>query len=279
MAERQPAPIHAPPRQHRVRNGRLGWPAFCDHPIARRLVALHARKCRGQHVFLDSAHHLSTLLRYIPDMLGLSKACFSRLLDAVSRAHCDSPDLPLRARRGRTRLPWVAPALAAIVALGAWLAYERGMHVAGEHAAFNLARFHLGWLLLLALIALIVRIAWRTIGLHTGQRPASPRATGLLAITLFAVPFAGAVGTGAKYRFMPWSCCYMAAWLGLSVWQLRDLARSETAWIAALSKIVIAAFACSQIILGSWRAPYRLNGDLAAQTVPTGQLPRDSAVS
>lgn len=217
---------------------------------------------------LNSDQRLSSLARYGEEMLELLKRVTYDYWMLYLALVAIALICRARERQGRPRPLWVAPVLVAIVVLGAMLAYHHGLHVAGMNSSFNLVRFHLSWLLLIALIALVVRMALRASEQELRRQRVCLPAVGLIAITLFAVPFASAVGTGNPIYAVV--VLYMAGWFALLAWLLRMISpRGRMPWVAAAAKVIVVGFACSQIVLGSWHAPYRLNGDLAAQTEPT----------
>ena len=163
-----------------------------------------------------------------------------------------------------------------------YLSYHRGFYLGGHTYIVNIARFYLSWLLLLANATLMALIYFQRI--HYLFARYNVLELVLFIAVMFSLPFIGAVGTGNPIYIN--TVYQMAPWFGLLVILLSTLSwLLKHRWILSLGGLILASFACAQIVLGSLSIPYRLNTGLLGQTqitrigAPTSILKLDPATS
>ncbi len=222
----------------------------------------------GIHVTtaLQSGHGLSSFSRYGQELKALLQSpiydfwpAFLLLLSGFALTEI------VRRRGWGGRRPLVAVMLAVFL-VTAFLSYLKGLHRGGIPFVYGVMTFYFMWLALLLCCLGLSAWCWREEIRQMDGRPW--RKMFLVVGLLVALPFVGAVGTGNAITSGAIFC--MAPWLGGLLLLLVFVASlCGTRWIVTTGAAVIGTFAFVQIVSAGLCFPYRLNGGVLRQIVPT----------
>jgi len=214
---------------------------------------------------LESGHGSGLLMWYYQNVLQMSFNAFNYFWPLHTALIGGFAFFHILRRLGKEmpRLPIVF--LVAVFVAAAVKSYSLGLHYGG----FNCTMFesHEAWSFLLFSAAMLSFLYRRDL-VQIELNAIDWRCLSLLILFLAALPFCGAVGTGAWlgdgiiYNMAPWFGL-MLLLLELISWAHRRLS------IRDIGILLIGALACVQVISAYLLSPHRLNAGILQQSVPT----------
>jgi hypothetical protein len=224
---------------------------------------------------MGANHGLEILPQYLKDWReGILAAIDPRFWWAAGAILGLSVALAVAARARRSLRRVLAAAITLIIGYAALLSVTHLRELARPYYLFDVVRFHFTWLVLFGATVVAAGFSTEASGEGGARRDAAPsagqrRGRVLLALVLFALPFAGAVGTnniiyvGMTYTLGPW--------LALVVLLLDSTAGDgRNPLLRQAAAVMLACFCAVQIVGGAYEAPYRVRaGGLGQQTQVT----------